>query len=251
MTGGSGLIATNTRPLLAELGWQLRLLDATAPEVPPGPNEEFVEASILDRDAVEAACRGVDLVIHLAALSSERPWADILSVNIDGTQRVLDAAQRAGVTRVLFASSVHAVGFLPLSEAADDEVSLPRPDTYYGVSKAAGEALASLFADRFGMTIVSARIISASTEPLPERGRVFWFSPADVVRLFVAVSQLEGPGHRIVWGVSRGGDGVVDLSAGRAIGFDPVDDETAPGGDNELPGFIGGTFTELPLGGSW
>ena len=249
ITGGSGEIAGFTRPFLRERGWHLRLLDLARPS-DLHDDEVWVEASILDEDAVEEAARGADVVIHLAAHRTERSWADILSVNIDGTQRVLAAAQRAGVTRVLVASSVHAVGFVPQLGSADAEVLVPRPDTYYGVSKAAGEALASVFADKHDMSIVSARINNATEHPEGEVGRIAWWAPADAARLFAAVAALDRPGHHIVWGVSRGAGRWFPLGPGRAIGYDPQEDATRSGdGTGEVPYRVGGDhFPAWPLG---
>src|SRR5688500_11117164 len=100
----------------------------------------------------------------------------------------------------------------------------PRPDTYYAVSKAAMEALGSVFADRFGMTIVSARICSYSPQPGGDRGLAQWLSAGDMARLVEAVIARDEPGHRIVWGVSRNAPDWFPLGPGRAIGFEPVDD---------------------------
>lgn len=87
------------------------------------------------------AMRGADAVIHLAGIASEAPWVDLLRVNIDGTRIVLEAAREAGVRSVLLASSIHAAGFLLSAEVADSSALVPRPDSYYGVTKAAMESL--------------------------------------------------------------------------------------------------------------
>lgn len=248
MTGGSGRIATMVRPLLRQRGWRLRLLDVVAPD-DPGENEEVVLGSFLDRAVLDPALEGVDLLVHFAAHASERPWEQILSLNIDGTRIALEAARDAGVRRVLLASSVHAVGFLPLEPVAG--TPLPRPDSYYGVSKAVSELLGSLFADRFGMSIVTARIIYAAPDADQPRRRLLWFSPADAARLIEAAAGLDEPGHHLVWGASRGAGRVVDLEPGLAIGFDPQDDVVQPGDLDALPRTFGGEFTELPLGEDW
>ncbi|MFC8597129.1 NAD-dependent epimerase/dehydratase family protein [Isoptericola sp. NPDC057191] len=68
--------------------------------------------------------------------AQEREWADILAVNVDGTRAVCEAVRRAGMGRLLLASSVHAAGFLP-TESPIVGMPAPRPDTHYGVGKAA------------------------------------------------------------------------------------------------------------------
>ncbi|MHC5794729.1 NAD-dependent epimerase/dehydratase family protein [Lacisediminihabitans sp. FW035] len=224
VTGGNGRIATAIRPALASAGHALRLLDILPLAVPATGAEESVTASVTDLDALEAACAGVDLVIHLGGYASERSWSEIVETNINGTQAVLEAARRAGVPRVLIASSIHAVGYATAAEARVAEVLAPRPDTYYGVGKVAAEALASLYGDRIGMSVVSARIANFVDRPVHGRGLSLWFSPADMVRLVEACAALTEPGHSIVWGVSNNSRRWVRLDAGRRIGFVPVDD---------------------------
>lgn len=251
VTGASGRVGTLIRPYLARPDRQVRLLDIAPLPTPESEGEEFVQASITDPDAMEAACKGVDLVVHLGGYPSEQAWADILDVNINGTYVVLDAARRQGVHRVLIASSTHAVGFVPAREAAVEHVISPRPDTLYGTSKAAAEALGSVFADCHGMSVVSARI--GTLDPVPEAVRTLstWLSPADAARLIEACAVWDEPGHRVVWGVSRNTRRYVSLAAGEAIGFSPCDDaevyaDTIPGaGPPATPA------PEIRLGGVW
>jgi uronate dehydrogenase len=252
ITGGSGGIATRVRPFLHELGWTVRLLDTRPPEPAASTNEEVLLGSIHDPELLARAMDGVGLVVHLAAHASERPWDVILADNVDATRTVLHAAAEAGVRRFLFASSIHAVGFTPTAELRDAPVMPPRPDTYYGASKAIGEALGVLYADRYGMSVVSARIVNASMYLEHAGARIMWFSPADSARLMAATAALEQPGHHIVWGVSRGGEQWLPLDAGRAMGYDPQDDARVAG-DHDLPaqGLAGGDFTEAPLGADW
>ena len=162
LTGASGRIATALRPRLRAAGHRLVLCDAPGVAVPgvDAATERAVECDLRDVDGQAEAFAGADLVVHLGAYSDERPWEDILAVNIDGTRAVCEAARRAGVGRMLLASSVHAAGYVPAdSPLVREGMPLPAPDTYYGVSKAALEALGGLYAGRFGMTVVSARIM--------------------------------------------------------------------------------------------
>jgi uronate dehydrogenase len=160
ITGAAGRIGTYLRRGLPHLGWRLRLLDVKQP-VNPASGEEAVVADIRDTDSVDAAVRGVDAVVHLAGIAGEAPFADICAANIVGTHTVFDAARRAGVSRIVYASSNHAVGFTPRQPLVP--VDLPiRPDTYYGVSKAFGEALARFFVDRYGMRIAGSEAAKTS-----------------------------------------------------------------------------------------
>ena len=110
--------------------------------------------------------------------------------------------------RVIFASSNHAVGFTPRSDFPVPDYAFPKPDTYYGVSKAAVEALAAMYHERYGMDAICLRILSCFPRPLNVRMLSTWLSPDDAGRLFEACLTAERPGFRVAFGVSantRGG----------------------------------------------
>ncbi|GAA2498460.1 NAD(P)-dependent oxidoreductase [Terrabacter carboxydivorans] len=256
LTGASGRIATALRPRLRAAGHRLVLCDApdavgdALRDVDPA-TERVVEADLRDIDAHASAFAGADLVVHLGAHSDERPWDEILAVNIDGTRAVCEAARLAGVGRMLLASSVHAAGYVPVdSPRAREGMPLPAPDTYYGVSKAALEAIGGLYAGRFAMTVVSARIMTFDDRPGGPRSLQSWLSPDDMTRLVLAALTTGVPGHHVVWGVSRNTRRVVDLAPGLAIGFDPQDDAEAHASEVERrdpsrpPGVLGGSFAD-------
>src|SRR5262249_44427226 len=134
ITGAAGQVGSMLRTRLAKPGRGLRLLDVAPLTPPPGPGEGAVTASVADIAAVTAACAGAAAVIHLGGMASEGAWAPILDVNINGTYTVFEAARRAGVPRVVFASSNHAVGFAPRESFPVADGAAPLPDTYYGVS---------------------------------------------------------------------------------------------------------------------
>jgi len=256
ITGGSGRIATAVRPHLLDSGHDLRLLDVVPPPVDLREHETFEHVGVTDLDSLTVALTGADLVVHLASHASERPWHEIRDLNVESAYVVHEAARRAGVGRVLAASSVHAVGFEPSSHTADSDVVPPRPDSFYGVSKVLLEALGSLYADRYGTTVVSARIMTAETEPHDVRSLGTWLSPADAARLIEAALTTASVGHHVVWGVSRNTRRVVSLAAGEAIGFHPEDDAEAfadrfEGQTLAADAPVGGSFTSMPLGERW
>lgn len=222
ITGAAGGVGTLLRPRLAAPDRVLRLLDVA--EVPPGDGVEVLRASITDLAAMEAACEGVSAVIHLGGHSLERPWPDVLDVNINGTYSVLEAARRQGVPRVVLASSNHAVGFHPRAGGEAGDYLFPRPDTFYGVSKVALEALGSLYADRYGLDVVCVRIGSCFERPRDARMLATWLSPDDAARLFEACLATPSPGFRVVWGVSDNTRRWFSLTEARALGYEPRDD---------------------------
>jgi uronate dehydrogenase len=253
ITGAAGRIGTMLRPRLARPGRVLRLLDIEPLDA--GPGEEAVRASVTDLAAMTGACWGADAVVHLGGRPGEAPWERILDTNIDGTYKVFEAARRAGVPRVVFASSNHAVGFHTPDEYPLGEDIPTLPDTYYGVSKVAGEALGALYHHRYGLDVVSVRILTCFPKPQDERALATWLSPDDCGRLFEACLTAQSPGYRVVYGVSantRGG--WVSLEGAAALGYSAKDDAEAYAQEvlaerGELPPddpilrYLGGDFT--------
>jgi len=252
ITGAAGGIGTMLRPRLARPDRTLRLLDIA--DMTAGPAEEVVRASVTDMAAMTAACRGASAVIHLASISGEASWDDILKLNIQGTYVAFEAARRAGVPRVIFASSNHAVGFSPRESFPVPDYAFPAPDTYYGVSKVAGEALASLYHSRYGLDAICLRILTCADRPADIRALSTWLSPDDAGRLFEACLTAPSPGFRVAYGVSantRGG--FVSLAEARALGYEPRDDAEAyaaqviaaagePDPDDPVLAHLGGAF---------
>src|SRR5580692_5478741 len=253
VTGAAGLVGSMLRPRLARPGRTLRLLD-TVP-ITASPGEEAVTASVTDLDAMTDACRNAVAVVHLGGVATEAPWRQILEVNIDGTYAVFEAARRAGVGRVVYASSNHAVGFSPRADFPVPDYAFPVPDSYYGVSKAAGESLASLYHSRYGMDAICIRILTCAERPPTLRALSTWLSPDDTGRLFEACLSAPSPGFRVVFGVSantRGG--WVSLDEARLLGYEPRDnaEEYAaeliaangePDIDDPVLAYLGGEFT--------
>ncbi|MFE7545552.1 NAD-dependent epimerase/dehydratase family protein [Streptomyces platensis] len=226
LTGAAGGVGTLMRELLPPYGYRLRLFDRRTIETTDG-EPDAITAELADTEALREAVDGVDAIVHLAGISLEAPFEQILRANIDGTYRLYEAARAAGVRRVVFASSNHAVGFTP--RPADGSGAIPvdtprRPDTYYGLSKGFGEDLASLYWDLHGIETVSVRIGSCCPEPTSVRMLSIWLSPADCARLLDAALTAPGVGHTVVYGSSANTRLWWDLSTARALGYTPRDD---------------------------
>ncbi|MEU0083721.1 NAD(P)-dependent oxidoreductase [Streptomyces sp. NPDC006274] len=261
LTGAAGGLGTLMRGLLPAYGYELRLLDAVPVEGEP----DAITADLADRAALREAVRGVDAVIHLAGISLEASFDKILRANIEGTYNLYEAVREEGVRRVVFASSNHAVGYVP---RPDGEAPLApgelipvetrhRPDTFYGLSKCFGEDLAQLYWDRHGLETVSVRIGSCFSEPTSVRMLSVWMSPGDAARLFHAALTAEDVGHSVVYGSSANTRLWWDLTSARALGYEPQDDseqyaaklvaehgELDP--DNPAHAHLGGHFTTDP-----
>ena len=222
ITGAAGGIATMIRPLLAPLYPGLSLSD----RVPPRKllaGETFVAADLTRPDEVAAAVKGVDSVIHLGGCSVEGdgPWDAVLQTNIIGCYNLFEAARRAGVRRVIFASSNHAVGFYPRTRRIGPDVTV-RPDGRYGLSKAFGEALGALYADKHGMSVTCLRIGNVGPRPLDVRRLSIWISPEDIAQL-IRIG-LEHPDIRfeVLYGASDNAASWWDNSRAYQLGYRPT-----------------------------
>ncbi len=163
VTGGCGFIGANLVAMLVGAGARVRVLDNLSVCAPDALADvagdvELIEGDVRDPGAMDEACRGVDVVFHLAARpgvirSVMDPQTD-LEVNATGTFSALLAAHRQGVSSFVYASSNAAVG--EFAEGTE-EATAPRPLSPYGASKLAGEAYCSSFAAAYGMHTVSLR----------------------------------------------------------------------------------------------
>ncbi|MFL4909009.1 NAD-dependent epimerase/dehydratase family protein [Streptomyces sp. MMS24-I2-30] len=262
VTGAAGRIGRELRPRLARTGRTLRLLDIAEIRPPaPGEDAEAVRASFTDPEAIGAACRDVDAVLHLGGLAGEAPWERIAETNIGGTLRVLEAAHQQGVPRVVLASSIHAAGFHTRDDTVDGFLPAdvpPRPDTYYGVGKAAGEALGSLYHSRFGIDVTCLRIGAFRPRPLTPEDLAVWLSPGDAARLVEACLSAGPAGFRVLWGISGNTRRWWSLAEAEAVGYRPEDDAeryaaavlgtTAYDPAQPRNHRVGGGFCTMPLG---
>ena len=246
LTGAAGRIGTALRTRLPELGWDVRSFDRLP--VPGG-----MVGDLSSDDDLDAAVAGVSAIVHLAGQPTEAPWPVIRDANIDGLVRLFEAARRAGVPRVVFASSNHATGFTPVTpELGTDGPN--RPDTLYGVSKVFGEALGRYYADRYGLRVACLRIGTFAERPDDMRTLSTWLSPDDAARLIDACLRAPNLTYSVVWGVSDNTRRTWSLESARALGYDPQDDAEAYADSLGRPepdpsdGLVGGGFTSPGFG---
>lgn len=207
------------------------------------------DADVTDLEALERAFAGVEAVVHLAATSDvESPWDAVLPANVIGVYNVYEAARRAGVERVVFASSNHAVGMYQWDDAWFPEGGEPRivpadapvrPDTFYGASKVWGEALGRYYVERLeALSVICLRIgwVTEHDEPptplhaarkevqhVRDRGPGMWLSQRDCVTLIEA-ALLADQRFAIAYGVSDNTGRWLSLEEGeRLLGWRPQD----------------------------
>jgi uronate dehydrogenase len=223
ITGAAGDVGAHMR---RELAGRYRLVLSDRRPLKPGKGENFIRADLAKMADALKITKGVDAILHLGGYSVEGPWDAILQANIVGCYNLFEAARRNGVKRLLFASSNHAAGFYPRDQVIDHRV-YPKPDGRYGVSKVFGEALGSLYADKYGMEVFCMRIGNVNTAPIDKRRLSLLFTPRDMAQL-VAIG-IEHPDIRfeIVYGVSGNERSWYDNSNAVRLGYRPLDDAEA------------------------
>lgn len=221
LTGAAGALGRMLRPRMKRYCRTLRVSDIAAMD-PAGEGEEVVVAPLEDEAAMYALLDGVDAVVHFGGVSIEKPFSTVLPANIVGAYNLYEAARRRGTKRIIFASSNHVTGFYGQGETIPAHV-VPRPDSYYGLSKAFGENLAQFYFDRHGLETVSLRIGSCLPEPVDRRQLSSWISHDDMERLIVAALTAPVVGHSIVYGASDNRTTWWDNSQGRHVGYAPRD----------------------------
>ena len=253
LTGASGRIGVCVRAGLRDDLEELRLTDVRAPEPSPASPETFVAADLTDREAVARAVEGVEAVVHLGAVPSEASFDQLVGPNVVGAFNVFDAARRAGVRRVVYASSNHVTGFYPVEDRLGG-AEPPRPDGLYGATKAFGEALARMYSDRFGLEVICVRIGSFDERPTEPHELHMWLSPGDAVRLFRACLSAPDVDFLTVYGASANSRSWWDLGeAARQLGYVPQDDAERFAAEIEDAGrpakYQGDPFTAPEYGG--
>jgi uronate dehydrogenase len=255
ITGAAGSIGTFLR---RELGtrYALRLSDIK-PIADLAPHEKFMQGDIAHMKDALAITKGIDAIVHLGGFSVEGPWETILEANIVGLYNVFEAARRNKVKRVLFATSNHAVGFYRRDEKIDHRV-YPKPDSRYGVSKVFGEALGSLYADKYGMQVFNMRIGNVNPAPVDKRRLSIWISPRDMAQLVTIGIEHPDIRFEIVYGISGNQRAWYDNANAYRLGYKPQDDsekwaaailEKDTSADPLVETYQGGTFVLAELGG--
>jgi nucleoside-diphosphate-sugar epimerase len=229
VTGAAGAVGHAVCAGLTERGHFVRGFDRR----PAHFRGEHRVADLRDFSALREAATEMDTVIHLAAVPDRDNFADeLVPNNVVGTQRVLEAARLCGVRRVIYGSSCRVVGGLDWQQ---DKISLAAglvPGDHYGVSKATGELLARMYADRFGISIICARLgwfvrnpeEAARVESVTSGTRIY-LSHRDALEFFSRAVVVEDVPYAAVFvGSHNGGRCLFDLEPTRALlGYEPRD----------------------------
>ncbi|TDK38960.1 NAD(P)-dependent oxidoreductase [Rhizobium deserti] len=252
LTGAAGGVGRAIRPLLGELAEKVVLSDIS--EIGDiTANETFIQCDLADSQGVARLVEGVDGIIHLGGVSVERSFDLILQGNIVGLYNIYEHARRSGMPRIVFASSNHVVGYYRRDERIDNTVP-PKPDSLYGVSKVFGEAVASMYYEKFGQETLSVRIGSCFEKPANPRMLATWLSARDFVSLCGRAFVTPRLAHTVIYGASANDEQWWDNRNAAFLGWQPQDSsakwraevETAAGKEDPTSAAViyqGGAFT--------
>ena len=194
LSGASGNIGQVLRPALLERGVDLRSAGGRRPLTPLRPGEDVMHGDLRDPAVVDRLLEGVDVLIHMAGTSVERPLPEIIENNLVGLHAVYEGARRHKVKRIVFASSNHAIGMHPVEEKLGLDCDF-RPDGFYGLSKMWGEGMSRMYWDKHGIEGISLRIGSTLPRPTEFRHLSTWLGHEDLLQLITRC--IEAPGHRL------------------------------------------------------
>lgn len=221
LSGASGNIGRVLRPRLLERGIRLRSAGGTRPLTALSADEEVMHGDLREPAIVDRLLKGVEVLIHMAGTSVERPLPEITENNLRGLFEIYEGARRNGVKRVVFASSNHAFGM----HSVKDKLSLDapfRPDGLYGLSKAWGECMARMYWDKHAIEGVSLRIGSALEKPTEFRHLSTWLGHDDMTQLITRCIEAKDIGYMAVWGVSNNTRAYWEPTGSERLGYKPV-----------------------------
>lgn len=224
LTGAAGRIGSVCRKHWDD-HFDLRLHVYT-PEQVPGDAQDVIVGGCEDFELMNEATKGMDAVVHLAAIPSEDSFHNILQANIVGIYNVLEASRLNGVKRIAFASTNHVTGAWEWNGVQANPDMPPRADSFYGASKAYGEILGRFYTDKYGLEFVALRIgnVNDKNQPLNIRGIWMWVSHRDIAELFRRAIDTEGIQFAIIYGGSDNPNSCLEFSSSQDIlGFTPQD----------------------------
>ena len=259
LTGAAGRLGSYLREPLANLADELVSTDLADEIGNLYPGETYMKADLASLDDMMRVMEGADMVVHMGAYADEGPFEKLLGPNFIGAYNVWEAAHQNGLRRVVYASSIHAVGMYDKNEFIDTEV-LHRPDTFYGLAKCFAEDLGSMYWDKRGLESVHMRILSCA-QVNNARALGSWLSYDDLIQLVTRCIETPVTGFSIVYGVSNNDRAPVDNSKASFLGYRPKDNAeqfaeevlaNEPPMDPQDPGHMchGGPFASVELGNS-
>jgi uronate dehydrogenase len=220
LSGAEGQLGQFLRPRLLAQGVDLRCAGLHALQ-PLHPGEDLTHGDLREPENVDRLLQNVDVLIHMAGTSVERPLPEIIDNNLVGLHAVYEGARRHRVKRVVFASSNHAIGMHEVTAKLALECDF-RPDGFYGLSKMWGEGLARLYWDKHGIESVCVRIGSAVERPTELRHLSTWFGLDDLMQFILCCIRTPEVGFVTAWGVSNNTRSYWTPTGCARLGYQPV-----------------------------
>jgi uronate dehydrogenase len=259
LTGAAGRLGSYLREPLSRLCDVLVSSDIVPDIGKLYPGEVYQPADLAQFDQIDALLAGADVVVHFGAIGDEAPFETLLGPNFIGAYNIWEAAHRHGVRRVVYASSIHAVGMYPRQERIGTDVP-HRPDTFYGLAKCFAEDLARMYWDKCQLETVCLRILSAA-KVTSTRALGTWLSYDDLIQLVTRAIDTPTTGFAVIYGVSDNDRMPVDNTKASFLGFRPKDNAevfapeilaASPPADTSDPAQMchGGAFAAVSLGQS-
>lgn len=222
LTGAAGALGNQLRAPLAKLCEELVSTDLVEALDNIAGNESYVKADVGDAEAMMTLIEGADMVVHFGAIADEATFEEIMHSNFMGAYNVWNAAHKHGVRRIIYASSIHAMGMYPKTTHITTDMP-HRPDTFYGLSKCFAEDMASMYWDKYGVEAVCLRIYSASGPVQNARALGSWLSYDDLIQMVEKSVTSPVVGFTVIYGVSNNDRSPVDNSKAAFLGYRPKD----------------------------
>ncbi|GAA6138270.1 NAD(P)-dependent oxidoreductase [Arenicella sp. 4NH20-0111] len=259
LTGAAGRLGSYLREPLTKMAETLVSTDIAEEIGELYAGEEYTQADLTSLEQMQAVLKGADMVVHFGAYGDEASFETILGPNIVGAYNVWEAAYRNGVRRVVYASSVHAVGMHSRTQGIGLDAP-HKPDTFYGLAKCFTEDLASMYWDKRGIESVCMRIFSCA-QVNNARALGTWLSYDDLIHLVEQSINTPVTEFTVVYGISNNDRCPVDNSKADFLGYKPKDNAEqfaeeilaqTPALDLKDPGhlYLGGPFASVELGNS-
>lgn len=221
LTGAAGRLGSYLREPLSKMCDELVSTDIIEDIGKLYEGERYEQADLASLDDMMRVLEGADQVVHFGAYGDEAPFDTILGPNIIGAYNVWEAAYQHKLRRVVYASSIHAVGMHSKMDFIGTDAP-HRPDTFYGLAKCFSEDLASLYWDKRGIESVCMRILSCA-QVNNARALGSWLSYDDLIQLVTQSINTPTTGFTVVYGVSNNDRAPVDNSNASFLGYRPKD----------------------------
>jgi uronate dehydrogenase len=221
LTGAAGRLGSYLREPLSKMCDELVSTDIADDIGTLYEGESYVKADLASYDQIAALMDGVEMVVHFGAIVDEKPFEELLGPNFVGSYNIWESAYRAGARRIIYASSIHAVGMHKKADFIG--IDAPhKPDTFYGLAKCFTEDLGSMYWDKRQLESVHLRILSAA-QVNNSRALGSWLSYDDLIHLVTRAIDTPSVGFAVIYGVSNNDRAPVDNAKAAFLGYRPKD----------------------------